>query len=94
MVAPVLKPGQTARSVYLPKGTWYDWYTGAAHAGESYVTADAPLERIPLFARGGSIIATHSKALQSTAEHQTPELELAPLRAQRRRRIPLNLARG
>jgi len=71
----VLKPGQTARSVYLPKGTWYDWYTGAAHAGESYVTADAPLERIPLFARGGSIIATHSKALQSTASIK-PELEL------------------
>jgi len=76
LVAPVMKPGQTARSVYLPKGTWYDWHTGATHAGESYVTADAPLERIPLFARGGSIIATHAKGLKSTAEHQTAELEL------------------
>jgi alpha-glucosidase len=76
MVAPVMKPGQTARSVYLPKGTWYDWYTSVLHAGESYVTADAPLERIPLFARGGSVIATHAKALQSTAEHQATELEL------------------
>jgi alpha-glucosidase len=76
LVAPVMKPGQVARSVYLPKGTWYDWYTGAAHAGESYVSADAPLERIPLFARGGSVIACHAKALQSTAEHQAPELQL------------------
>jgi alpha-glucosidase len=76
LVAPVMQPGQVARSVYLPKGTWYDWYSGAAHAGESYVRADAPLERIPLFARGGAVIACHAQALQSTAEHQAAELEL------------------
>jgi alpha-glucosidase len=76
LVAPVLKPGQVARSVYLPKGTWYDWHTGVAHPGESYISAQAPLERIPLFARGGSVIACHAKALKSTAEHQAPELEL------------------
>lgn len=76
LVAPVMKPGQTARSVYLPQGTWYDWYTGAAYGGEGYVTAQAPLERIPLFARGGSVIACHARNLQSTAEHQASALEL------------------
>jgi alpha-glucosidase len=76
LVAPVMKPGQTARSVYLPEGTWYDWHTGAAHAGERYVTAQAPLEQIPLFARGGCVIACHAKSLQSTAEHQSSALEL------------------
>jgi alpha-glucosidase len=76
LVAPVLQAGQVARRVYLPKGTWYDWYTDVAHAGESYISADAPLERIPLFARGGAMIACHAQVLQSTAEHQAPELEL------------------
>jgi alpha-glucosidase len=76
LVAPVLQAGQVARRVYLPKGTWYDWYTDVAHAGESYITAEAPLERIPLFARGGAVIACHAQVLQSTAEHQAPELEL------------------
>jgi alpha-glucosidase len=32
LVAPVLAPGQTARHVYLPQGTWVDWY-GERHAG-------------------------------------------------------------
>jgi alpha-glucosidase len=71
-----MQPGVTARSVYLPKGTWYDWHSDEKHTGESYVTAQAPLNRIPLFARGGSIIACHAQALTSTAEHQTSELEL------------------
>jgi alpha-glucosidase len=76
LVAPVMQPGMVARSVYLPKGTWYDWHSGVAHAGESYISAEAPLERIPLFARGGSVIACHAQALQSTAQHHAPELEL------------------
>ncbi len=76
LVAPILKAGATTRSVYLPRGSWYDWHTGALHAGESYVSVDAPLDRIPLFARGGSVIACHRATLQSTAEHQAEELEL------------------
>lgn len=76
LVAPVMKPGVVARSVYLPAGTWYDWHTGQAHAGQRYISAQAPLERIPLFARGGSIIACHGKKLRSTAEHQAADLEL------------------
>ncbi len=76
LVAPVMKPGQTARSVYLPKGTWYDWYSSQRHGGELYVTAHAPLDRIPLFARGGSVVACHEHALQSTAEHHASSLEL------------------
>jgi alpha-glucosidase len=76
LVAPITEPGKVARTVYLPRGTWYDWHTGQAHAGEHYITANAPLERIPLFARGGSIIACHARALRSTVEHHSSELEL------------------
>jgi alpha-glucosidase len=76
LVAPVLGPGQTARHVYLPQGTWVDWYTGERHAGGQFITAAAPLDRIPVFARGGRIIPTYAKAPASTMDHQPDVLEL------------------
>ncbi|MCR6494135.1 TIM-barrel domain-containing protein [Cellulomonas sp. P24] len=55
LVAPISRPGQTTRRVYLPSGTgWTDAWTGAEHAGGSWVEAEAPLDRIPVFTREGS----------------------------------------
>ena len=76
LVAPVLQPGQTARHVYLPEGTWIDWYTGERHTGGQFITAAAPLDRIPLFARGGHIIPSYVTAPQSTMGHQPEVVEL------------------
>jgi alpha-glucosidase len=76
LVAPVLAPGQTARHVYLPQGTWVDWYTGERHSGGQFITAAAPLERIPLFARGGRIIPAYATAPASTMDHYAELLEL------------------
>jgi alpha-glucosidase len=73
LVAPVLGPGQTARHVYLPQGTWIDWYTGEKHSGGQFITAAAPLDKIPLFARGGRIIANYATPPRSTMGHY-PEL--------------------
>jgi alpha-glucosidase len=62
LVAPILSPGLSARTVYLPKGTWYRWRVGEASSdvesfeGPAHVTADAALEEMPLFVRGGAII--------------------------------------
>jgi alpha-D-xyloside xylohydrolase len=53
LVAPVLAAGARHRDVYLPAGTrWRDAWTGTVHPGGTTVTADAPLDRIPLFLRG------------------------------------------
>jgi alpha-D-xyloside xylohydrolase len=42
---------------YLPKGCdWYDVWTGTRYEGGQEVTVDAPLDRIPLFAKAGAII--------------------------------------
>jgi alpha-glucosidase len=76
LVAPVLAPGQTARHVYLPAGTWIDWYTGERHAGGQFITAAAPLDRIPLFARGGRVIPTYPTAPRSTMDHHPESLDL------------------
>jgi alpha-D-xyloside xylohydrolase len=55
LVAPVVA-GQSARSVYLPAGDWYDFWTGARHAGGQRVEVRPPLEQIPLFARAGTLL--------------------------------------
>jgi alpha-D-xyloside xylohydrolase len=55
LVAPVLEAGVTSREVYLPKGeTWVEQSTGKTFAGGQRVTAFAPLNVIPVFAREGS----------------------------------------
>ncbi|WP_232367568.1 TIM-barrel domain-containing protein [Alteromonas pelagimontana] len=68
LVNPVDKEGATAREVYLPEGTkWYDFYTGKSFDGGQTVSADAPLERMPLFVRAGSIVPT-GPAIQTVYE--------------------------
>jgi alpha-glucosidase len=58
LVAPVLKPDVIRRLVYLPKGTWYDYWTNKKYAGETTISVEAPLETVPMFVRGGAIIPT------------------------------------
>lgn len=55
LVAPVLEPGATTRTTYLPAGArWTDAWTGETYEGGRAVTVDAPLDRIPLFLRDGA----------------------------------------
>jgi alpha-glucosidase (family GH31 glycosyl hydrolase) len=56
MVAPVLRAGVRRRRVYLPEGRWYDFYTRKTYDGRRWMIASAPLERIPIFVRAGSVI--------------------------------------
>lgn len=55
LVAPMYQPG-TQRAVYLPAGTWYDYWTGQRHDGPQTIVTDAPLETMPLFVRAGAIL--------------------------------------
>jgi alpha-glucosidase len=60
LAAPVVERGARERSVYLPPGAWTSWYDGARYTGPRRLAIAAPLERIPLFARAGSVLATQS----------------------------------
>ena len=55
LVAPVVA-GQSTRTVYLPAGTWYDFWTGARHEGGRRVEVQPPLEQIPLFVKSGTLL--------------------------------------
>jgi alpha-D-xyloside xylohydrolase len=57
LVNPVTEQGATSREVYLPPAAaWYDFWTGAQLRGDQHVQAAAPLERIPLYVKAGSIL--------------------------------------
>ena len=58
LVAPVVEPGATTRTVYLPAGEWVDYWRGTMYAGRQEVTVPAPLDGSgpPVFARAGALI--------------------------------------
>jgi alpha-D-xyloside xylohydrolase len=64
LVAPVTEYGARERAVYLPEGaTWRDAWTGDAVGQTGWVTAAAPLERIPVYLReGGSLTDLRASA--------------------------------
>jgi alpha-glucosidase (family GH31 glycosyl hydrolase) len=56
LVAPVVEKGATARQVYLPRGGWYDFWTGERLEGGREISRSVDLEIIPLYVRAGSIV--------------------------------------
>jgi alpha-D-xyloside xylohydrolase len=77
LVAPVLAPGVMDWPVYLPEnpGGWYDFWTGEHADGGRTLQVAAPLERVPLFVRAGSIVPL-GPVVQHTGEQTDAPLEL------------------
>jgi alpha-D-xyloside xylohydrolase len=88
MIAPVLAPQQfgpdstpienapKTREVYLPKGAvWFDFWSGKAQPGGQTIQADAPISRIPLFVKAGSIVPMGPRQ-QFTNEKPCDPIEL------------------
>jgi alpha-glucosidase (family GH31 glycosyl hydrolase) len=79
-VAPVLERGATEREVSLPRGDWIDFWTGEPVRGGGEILAAAPLDRIPVFVRSGSIVVTYPTAHVESGLGDTPDSE-RPLEA-------------
>ncbi|MGE0402786.1 MAG: TIM-barrel domain-containing protein [Kofleriaceae bacterium] len=60
LVAPVVTPGATTRTLTLPPGMWVERQTGAIHAGGSTITVAAPLDELPLFFAAGSLVPMYA----------------------------------
>jgi alpha-D-xyloside xylohydrolase len=75
LVSPVTTHGATSRTVYLPKAPWYDFWTGARIAGEQRIEASAPIDKLPLFVRAGSIVPM-GPAMEWTTEKAEDPIEL------------------
>lgn len=70
MVCPVTGKGAVSREVYLPdKSGWYDFWSNRYYDGGASITADAPLETLPLFARAGSILLFGPESMHTCEEN-------------------------
>lgn len=73
--APIVEEGATSRAVYLPAGTWFDYWTDQVYQGGQTQTIEAPLERWPLLVRENSILPM-GPVMQYTDEHPTDPLTI------------------
>lgn len=55
LVAPLFE-GETSRKVVLPKGKWFDFYTGKLAGEAEMITVSPGLDQIPVFVRNGGIV--------------------------------------
>lgn len=76
LVAPITKPAVKEWNVYLPKSVqWYDFWTGKRFEGGQTIQTAAPLDKLPLFVKAGSIVPM-GKFLQYTSEKSMDTLEI------------------
>ena len=76
LVNPVTDYMARNRKLYLPNNTgWYNLYDGKYVEGGKTITADAPLERMPLFVKEGSIIP-YGPAIEYTSEKPADNITL------------------
>ncbi len=72
LVNPITDPGVSSRRVYLPKAKWYDFWTGDCVEGASTIDAEAPIDKLPLFVRAGSIVPMGPEKEWSTEKPEDP----------------------
>jgi alpha-glucosidase (family GH31 glycosyl hydrolase) len=75
LVAPVVEKGATSRSLYLPRGAWYDFWTQEKVEGGREITRKVDLETTPLYVRAGAVIPM-GPVKQYTAEKSGGPLTL------------------
>ncbi len=76
LVAPVTVPGGkdgiATREIYLPPGSWMDYFTGKTYAGSQTISFGCPLERMPIFMKRGSIIPMQPEMAYTTQKPVDP----------------------
>ncbi len=77
---PVLQQGQTEREIYLPdaRAGWVDFWTGERLDGRQTIWTETPLDRIPLYVRGGSVLALGPVRQHSGEPVERLELHVYP----------------
>lgn len=75
LVAPMFA-GQTERSVMLPQGDWYDFYTGRYVGNGERITVRPGLDRIPVFVKDGAVIPFMEPLLHAPRAGQKVNLEI------------------
>jgi len=74
LVAPIAS-SQQAVNVYFPEGIWYNLYDDQMVSGSQEQMEEAPLNRLPVFVKGGSILPLQS-VVQNTLEKPDETIEI------------------
>jgi alpha-glucosidase (family GH31 glycosyl hydrolase) len=76
LVAPITEPSADKRLLYLPKGAWYDYWTGERIDGGREITRGVDLETMPIYVRAGAILPL-GPVKQYTAEKSDEPLSIS-----------------
>jgi len=71
LVCPVVEEGATTWPVFLPDGDWYDLWTREHYSGGQTIEVPTPLNRIPIFVKGGVAIPVRLGPGQQLGEYVT-----------------------
>lgn len=75
LVNPVTEPSAITRELYSPDGKWYDFWEGTVVERGRVAEAKAPLDRLPLYLRAGSILPM-GPVMEWSTEHPEDPIEL------------------
>ncbi len=79
LIAPVYEQGATSRKVFLPAGKWINYWTGKKLKGNSEYLVSAPIDKVPLFVKQGSVIPMRKYASSiERGDNQTLILQVYP----------------
>ncbi|GAA5522123.1 DUF4968 domain-containing protein [Aliifodinibius salicampi] len=78
LIAPVTTKGAQTRVVYLPEGTWYDYWNGESYEGKQYYNIVTPLEKLPIFVKAGGILPKQRVLNLGQETADTLTLEIFP----------------
>jgi alpha-glucosidase len=80
LVAPVYSDTNVRDNIYLPEGKWFDYWDGTAYEGKTTLNGYlAPLEKLPLFVKAGSIIPMYQQMNYDNERHaDTLTLDIYP----------------
>jgi alpha-glucosidase (family GH31 glycosyl hydrolase) len=73
LVAPIFRDEEKRDSIYLPEGTWIDYWDGTLYKGGQWLMGyEAPLEKLPLLVRSGAIIPMYPEMLYDGEKPKDP----------------------
>ena len=78
LIAPVLQEAQREREIYLPKGEWFDFWTGRRYEsgpGGLVARVRVTLDSTPIFVRGGAL-CLRQPVVQHTGQMNGKALEV------------------
>lgn len=68
IVAPVLYEGERSKTLYLPKGSWFNYFTMEKLQGGKWYKLPCELDEILVFVKEGAIIPTYNKKFRNVKE--------------------------